>query len=202
MHTLTRLFPCFACCLLTFATAERVVAEENPIYVISTSHGDITVEIFADTAPISARNFGDYVKAGAYDGTIFHRVISNFMIQGGGYTVDMKKKPTNRPIKNESNNGLKNEKLTLAMARTGDPDSATSQFFINVTDNGFLNREEARDGFGYAVFGKVIAGQDVVEKIRNVSTKSIPSMGMTDVPAEPVVMKKVALKQEQKQEAK
>src|SRR5262249_10381840 len=146
----------------------------NPMVVLSTSMGDIKIEVFADKAPVSAQNFLDYVKAGYYDGTIFHRVIPGFMIQGGGLTADMKdKREGQKPaIKNESSNGLKNEVGTLAMARTSVPDSATSQFFINVKDNEFLNKEKAQDKVGYAVFGKVVEGMDVVKKIEQVKTTS------------------------------
>jgi cyclophilin family peptidyl-prolyl cis-trans isomerase len=144
------------------------------VVVLSTSLGDIKIEVFADKAPVSAQNFVDYVKAGYYDGTIFHRVIPGFMIQGGGLTADMKdKREGQKPaIKNESSNGLKNEVGTLAMARTSAPDSATSQFFINVKVNDFLNKEKAQDKVGYAVFGKVVDGMDVVRKIEQVKTTS------------------------------
>jgi cyclophilin family peptidyl-prolyl cis-trans isomerase len=142
--------------------------------VLSTSMGDIKVELFADKAPISTKNFLEYAKAGYYDGTIFHRVIPGFMIQGGGLNAEMQdKREGQKPaIKNESENGLKNEVGTLAMARTSAPDSATSQFFINVKDNTFLNRENAQDKVGYAVFGKVVEGMDVVKKIEQVKTTS------------------------------
>src|SRR5262245_24394223 len=146
----------------------------NPMVVLSTSMGDIKVELYSDKAPITTKNFLDYVKAGYYDGTIFHRVIPGFMIQGGGLTADMQdKREGQKPaIKNESDNGLKNEVGTLAMARTSAPDSATSQFFINVKDNTFLNRESAGDKVGYAVFGKVVEGMDVVKKIEQAKTAS------------------------------
>jgi cyclophilin family peptidyl-prolyl cis-trans isomerase len=146
----------------------------NPVVVLSTSLGDIKIEVFADKAPVSAQNFVDYVKAGYYDGTVFHRVIPGFMIQGGGLTPDMKDKREGQKaaIKNESSNGLKNEVGTLAMARTSSPDSATSQFFINVKDNDFLNKEKAQDKVGYAVFAKVVDGMDVVRKIEQVKTTS------------------------------
>jgi cyclophilin family peptidyl-prolyl cis-trans isomerase len=144
----------------------------NPMVVLSTSMGDIKIELYQDKAPITVKNFLDYVKAGYYDGTIFHRVIPGFMIQGGGLNPDMqdKREGQKAPIKNESDNGLKNETGTLAMARTSVPDSATSQFFINVKDNTFLNRESAQDKVGYAVFGKVVDGMDVVKKIEQVKT--------------------------------
>jgi cyclophilin family peptidyl-prolyl cis-trans isomerase len=144
----------------------------NPMVLLSTSMGDIKVELYQDKAPITVKNFLDYVKAGYYDGTIFHRVIPGFMIQGGGLNADMqdKREGQKAPIKNESDNGLKNETGTLAMARTSVPDSATAQFFINVKDNTFLNRESAQDKVGYAVFGKVVEGMDIVKKIEQVKT--------------------------------
>ena len=150
---------------------------------LETSAGDIVLELDAAKAPKSADNFVQYVKAGHYDGTIFHRVISNFMIQGGGMTPDRREKATRPPIPLESRNGLVNTRGTVAMARTNDPNSATSQFFINVKDNDFLNAAQSRDGNGYAVFGKVTSGMDVVDKIRNVPT------GPGDFPNEPVIIK-------------
>jgi peptidyl-prolyl cis-trans isomerase B (cyclophilin B) len=136
-----------------------------------TGHGTVTIELDADKAPKSAENFLAYVKKGHYDGTIFHRIIDGFMIQGGGFAPGMSQKPTDAPINNEANNGLKNNKYTLAMARTQDPHSASAQFFINVADNGFLNHTAPSvQGWGYAVFGKVIAGTDVVDKLGKVST--------------------------------
>ncbi|QXL83282.1 peptidylprolyl isomerase [Comamonas sp. NLF-1-9] len=133
--------------------------------------GVIVLELDDDKAPQSCANFLAYVNKGHYDGTIFHRVIKNFMIQGGGFTSDMQQKPTDAPIKNEAANGLKNDKYTVAMARTGDPHSATAQFFINVVDNDFLNHTAPTgQGWGYAVFGKVVQGQDVVDEIRKVRT--------------------------------
>jgi peptidyl-prolyl cis-trans isomerase B (cyclophilin B) len=136
-----------------------------------TGHGTITIELDADKAPKSAENFLAYVKKGHYDGTIFHRIIDGFMIQGGGFAPGMSQKPTDAPINNEANNGLKNNKYTLAMARTQDPHSASAQFFINVADNGFLNHTAPSvQGWGYAVFGKVIAGTDVVDKLGKVQT--------------------------------
>jgi cyclophilin family peptidyl-prolyl cis-trans isomerase len=180
---------------LVFATAvgclfSPAFAQEKPVYLIKTSVGDIKVELFEKEAPISAANFDSYVKDGFYDGTIFHRVIDGFMIQGGGMTPDMREKANKKPpIKNEGGNGLQNKKYTLAMARTSVPDSATSQFFINTTDNGFLDRAQSRDGVGYAVFGQVIEGQDVVDKIGKVRTGS--KGGHQDVPVEPIVIEKV-----------
>ncbi len=160
----------------------------NPVVKLTTSRGSITIELDPVKAPISTENFLSYVKAGNYDGTIFHRVISNFMIQGGGFTPEMAKKPTNKPIKNEWQNGLKNTRGTIAMARLGgDPNSATNQFFINVVDNGFLDRPQP-DGAAYAVFGKVTAGLDVVDAIRQVKTGT--KHGHGDVPVEPVTITK------------
>lgn len=156
---------------------------------IQTSKGDIQLELYAKQAPETVKNFLQYVDDKHYDGTIFHRVINGFMIQGGGFTADMVQKPTRAPIKNEAGNGLKNERGTVAMARTSDPDSATSQFFVNVVDNAFLNRAEAQDGVGYCVFGKVTKGLDVVDAIRGVATGRRGYMG--DVPVEPVVIRAI-----------
>jgi peptidyl-prolyl cis-trans isomerase A (cyclophilin A) len=158
---------------------------------LATSAGDIVVELDAAKAPKSVANFVQYVKAGHYDGTIFHRVIANFMIQGGGMTADMKEKPTRAPIPLESRNGLSNVRGSIAMARTADPNSATAQFFINVKDNAFLDAANSRDGNGYAVFGKVTAGMDVVDKIRNVKTGN--KGPHQNVPLEPVTIKKATL---------
>lgn len=159
----------------------------NPVVIISTSKGDIKVELFKNEAPITVENFLSYANDGFYDGTIFHRVIPNFMIQGGGFTPDFVQKPTKAPIKNEATNGLKNDRGTLAMARTQVVDSATSQFFINIVDNDFLNNG-ARD-YGYAVFGKVIDGMDVVDVIAGVSTANKGMHG--NVPTEDVVIESV-----------
>ena len=154
---------------------------DKPVVVLVTSLGEITLELDPQKAPISVQNFLTYVDAGFYDGTVFHRVIPNFMIQGGGMTPNLSQKPTRPPIKNEAENGLKNDAGTIAMARTSAPDSATAQFFINLKDNDFLNHG-ARD-FGYAVFGHVTHGMDVVRKIGAVPT------GANDVPVEPVLLK-------------
>ncbi len=154
---------------------------------ISTSMGDIVVELDAARSPKTVANFEQYVKAKHYDGTIFHRVIDGFMIQGGGMTPDLKEKPTRAPIALESRNGLRNERGTIAMARTPAPDSATSQFFINVKDNAFLDQPNSPDGNGYAVFGKVLSGMDVVDKIKVTPT------GPGNVPQTPVVINKITL---------
>lgn len=157
------------------------------IIILHTNFGDITLELDAAKAPKTTANFVEYVKSGHYDGTIFHRVINNFMIQGGGFDKNMKQKPTRAPIANEANNGLKNLTGTIAMARTSDPHSASAQFFINVKDNDFLDfRNETTQGWGYAVFGKVTQGMDVVNKIKVVNTSN--SGGHGDVPMEPVII--------------
>jgi cyclophilin family peptidyl-prolyl cis-trans isomerase len=156
---------------------------------LNTSMGAITVELDKEKAPVSSENFVKYVESGHYNGTVFHRVIDGFMIQGGGFTKDMQQKPTLSPIKNEAANGLKNDVYTLAMARTGVRDSATAQFFINVKANDFLNyRDETPQGWGYAVFGKVVEGQDVVDKIKKVATGNAGPH--QNVPLEPVVIEK------------
>ncbi len=159
--------------------------------LMSTSLGDIKIELYEKEASETVKNFLSYVNDKFYDGTIFHRVIAGFMLQGGGFTENMEQKPTKPPIKNEGGNGLKNDTYTLAMARTSVPDSATSQFFINVKNNDFLNRDKSQDGVGYAVFGKVIEGMDVVKKIEQVQTGR---KGMySDVPVEAVVIKSVTV---------
>ncbi|WP_025871312.1 peptidylprolyl isomerase [Methylobacillus glycogenes] len=159
---------------------------------LHTNFGEITIELDAEKAPITAANFEQYVKDGFYDNTIFHRVIDGFMIQGGGFTADMQQKPTNAAIKNEANNGLQNKTYTLAMARTPAPDSASSQFFINVADNDFLNfTAPTSQGWGYAVFGKVTAGTEVVDQIRKVKTGS--KNGHQDVPNEPVIIERAEI---------
>ena len=181
------------------AVASEKKAEErkNPMVVMETSLGTIKIELLEDKAPITVKNFLEYVDDGYYDGTVFHRVIGNFMIQGGGFTPDMKQKDTKPPIKNEADNGLENKRGTLAMARTNVVDSATSQFFINVVDNEFLNHQEkSAQGYGYAVFGRVVEGMDVVDKIKTVSTTT---KGFhQDVPEEPVIIKSVKRVEEEK----
>lgn len=181
--------------LLVLITTSAWAEEAKPRVKIETNMGDILLELDAEKAPLTTQNFLDYVKNGFYDGTIFHRVISNFMIQGGGFTEQFQKKATNAPIRNEANNGLKNDRGTIAMARTSDPHSATSQFFINVVDNGFLDyRSQTARGWGYAVFGKVVEGMDVVDKIRKVQTGSKGPF-TRDVPQIAVVMRKVSVVQ-------
>jgi cyclophilin family peptidyl-prolyl cis-trans isomerase len=160
----------------------------NPVVIVETSMGNITIELDAENAPNSAANFLAYVEDGYFNDTTFHRVIPGFMIQGGGITEDMSDKPSKRaPIQNEANNGLKNDRGTLAMARTNDPHSATSQFFINLKDNAFLNfRSESTQGWGYAVFGKVVDGMDIVDDIARVRTGT--KGGHQDVPLEPITI--------------
>ncbi|MHC1741649.1 MAG: peptidylprolyl isomerase [Syntrophobacteraceae bacterium] len=162
----------------------------NPLVILQTSEGTIKVELWADKAPMSVKNFLRYADEGFYDGTIFHRVINGFMIQGGGFTVDMKQKEAHEPIKNEAAADVKNERGTLAMARTNVVDSATAQFFINVNNNENLNhRDETPRGFGYAVFGKVIEGMDVVDRIKAVPTTTVGPF--QNVPTKPVLIEKV-----------
>ena len=160
--------------------------------ILQTSMGEIHITLDAEKAPITVKNFTDYVEDGFFDDTIFHRVIPNFMIQGGGMTEDMQQKTTKANIENEAKNGLKNTKYSIAMARTMAPHSASSQFFINVADNEFLNYP-GQDGWGYCVFGKVISGQEVVDKIQLVETINLG--GHADVPAEPVVINKVFIQE-------
>jgi peptidyl-prolyl cis-trans isomerase A (cyclophilin A) len=174
-------------CLLA-ATALPAAAQTVRL---ATSMGDIVVELDQGKAPKSVDNFVQYVKAGQYDGTVFHRVIPGFMVQGGGMTPDLKEKPTRAPIPLEAKNGLSNTRGTLAMARTMDPNSATAQFFINVQDNPFLDAANSRDGNGYAVFGKVVQGMDVVDKIKAVPTGN--KGPYQDVPLQPVLIKKASV---------
>src|SRR3989338_5489509 len=173
---------------LTLASTQLALAQNVKI---ATSMCDIVLQLDAAKAPKSVDNFVQYVKAGHYNGTVFHRVIDGFMIQGGGMTPDMKEKPTRAPIPLESRNGLSNVRGTVAMARTNVPDSATAQFFINVKDNAFLDAARSPDGNGYAVFGKVIQGMDVVDKIRKVETGQKGPHG--DVPVKPIVIKQATL---------
>lgn len=164
----------------------------SPRVKLQTNQGDILIELNAEKAPNTVANFLNYVNSGFYDGTVFHRVINNFMIQGGGFEAGMKQKPTEAPVKNEADNGLKNNKYTLAMARTSDPHSATAQFFINVADNDFLNfTAPTSNGWGYAVFGQVIEGTDIVDKIKGVRTGN---KGFhQDVPVDDVVIEKATV---------
>ena len=181
-----RIWLCYA---LAGAALSGVAATKA---VVKTSFGEIELELDETRAPVTVTNFVTYAKGGFYDGTIFHRVIDGFMIQGGGFTKGMQQKPTRPPIKNEAGNGLKNLKYTIAMARTAVVDSATAQFFINVKDNVFLDhRSEDMRGFGYAVFGKVTKGTEVVDKIAKVKTGNVGFFG--DVPIEPVVIEKVTI---------
>jgi cyclophilin family peptidyl-prolyl cis-trans isomerase len=184
--------PVMAMVALLALAAGIAGAEQKKVYpmvVLETSKGNIEIELYPDKAPITVQNFLYYVDNKFYDGLIFHRVIETFMIQGGGFTTDMTQKAAKPAIENEAGNGLANEKYTIAMARTNDVNSATSQFFINTADNMFLNhKNETPQGFGYCVFGKVVAGEDVVDAIAQVKTGM--KNGMNDVPVEPVVIKK------------
>lgn len=166
-------------------------AAENPLVVLETTKGDITLELFSERAPITVKNFLSYVDEGFYEGTIFHRVIPGFMIQGGGLTADMTRKTTKAPIKNEADNGLANERGTLSMARTQSVNSATSQFFINVADNDSLNHGVR--GYGYAVFARVVDGMDVVDSIAEVPTGTFE--GRRNVPEQPIVIERAVRKE-------
>ena len=178
----------FAVFLVAAITGSSRSAQANPRVLLKTNMGEITLELFPDKAPLTVKNFLHYVNSGHYNGTIFHRVINGFMIQGGGFGKDMKKKgQTLAPIKNEAGNGLKNDRGTIAMARTSVVDSATDQFFINVADNHFLNhKNNSPQGYGYAVFGRVIKGMEVVDKIKAVKTTTVGYY--RDVPASPVII--------------
>jgi peptidyl-prolyl cis-trans isomerase A (cyclophilin A) len=179
-----------AMCLLLGAASSSALAQKIQM---TTSLGEIVLELDAAKAPKTVDNFVQYVKSGHYNGTVFHRVIENFMVQGGGFAADMKEKPTRAPIGLESRSGLSNVRGTVAMARTMDPNSATAQFFINVKDNDFLNAANSRDGNGYAVFGKVISGMDVVDRIRAVRTGN--KGPFQDVPLEPVLIIKATVQE-------
>lgn len=178
--------------LAVLAGAAATASGGNPRVAFETSKGKIVIELDAQKAPKTVENFLGYVKAGHYDGTVFHRVIPGFMVQGGGFTADMTQKPTKAPVQNEADNGLKNQRGTLAMARTSDPNSATAQFFINVADNASLDHtSKTGPGWGYAVFGKVVEGMDVVDQIVAVKTGN---KGMhQNVPVEPIVIKKATV---------
>ena len=184
----------FLLALLLSVTARAADAKKSadPMVKLETNMGDIVLKLDARKAPNTVANFIQYVKSGHYDGTVFHRVIKGFMIQGGGMTPEMKEKTTQAPIRNEANNGLRNKKYTIAMARTNQPHSASAQFFINTKDNDFLDfKSETPEGWGYAVFGKVISGFDTVDKIESVLTGR---RGMhDDVPQSPVVIKKAVI---------
>jgi cyclophilin family peptidyl-prolyl cis-trans isomerase len=177
-------------------TSSANAAEKNPVVTIETSMGDIQVELFADKAPTTVKNFLSYVDDKFYDGVIFHRVIPGFMIQGGGMEPGLKEKKTKDPIKNEADNGLSNERGTIAMARTPDPDSATAQFFINVADNkkSLDHKGKRAEQFGYCVFGKVVKGMDIVDKIKEVETETRGRHG--DVPVKDVVIKSIRVAKE------
>ncbi len=183
---------CIAFFAIGLYASQSHAAVTNPAVRIETNMGDIIVRLDATKAPETVANFLSYVKSGHYDGTVFHRVIPDFMIQGGGMTEDMQEKATNAPIKNEASNGLDNDKYTIAMARTSNPHSATSQFFINVKNNDFLNyTAPTPQGYGYTVFGKVIKGQNIVDKIAGVPTTN---KGMhQDVPRSPVTIIKASV---------
>ena len=172
-------------CVVSFAAAAA-----NPQIEIRTNMGAVTVELYPENAPVTVENFLQYVKTGHYDGTVFHRVIPGFMIQGGGFTPDMREKATRAPIKNEAGNGLRHAAGMLAMARTPDPHSASAQFFINLDENPALDfRAPTREGYGYCVFGKVVSGMDVVNRIAKVTTGAKP--GHNDVPLKPVVIERI-----------
>lgn len=185
MSILNRLF-----LIAALSLSGAALAQDNPIVVMDTSEGEIRIELWADEAPVTVENFLRYIDNEFYDGLIFHRVIEGFMIQGGGFNEDMVQQSTYDPIKNEASADKENDRGTIAMARTNVVDSATSQFFINLTDNDFLNHtSEAPSGFGYAAFGEVIEGMDVVDAIARVETGRV--RGYSDVPEEPVVINSV-----------
>lgn len=191
------IFYCAMLAVLSLSSASHAASspqaeEKNPVVKLETSLGDIYVRLDNRKAPITTANFIQYVKSGHYDGVIFHRVIKNFMIQGGGLGPDMKEKRASAPIRNEANNGLKNKKYTISMARTSDPHSASAQFFINTHDNDFLDfKAETPEGWGYAVFGKVIKGEEVVDSIEKAAVTS--KNGHENVPMEPIVIKKAVV---------
>ena len=181
-------------CVLPAHAATQPTEKKGSSHMIKihTNHGVITLKLDAEKAPITVKNFEEYVSSGHFSNTVFHRVIDNFMIQGGGFEPGMKQKPVNAPIKNEAANGLTNDNYTIAMARTNDPQSATAQFFINTKDNGFLNYTAPNpQGYGYCVFGKVVEGMDVVDKIGKVKTGNIGGHG--DVPTEDVIIIKAEI---------
>ncbi|WP_298266395.1 peptidylprolyl isomerase [Geobacter sp.] len=175
--------------LVIAGNADAAEKAKNPVVVMETTLGKVKIELNQEKAPVSVKNFLDYVKAGFYNGTIFHRVIPGFMVQGGGFTVDRKQKETRAPIRNEADNGLKNDRGTIAMARTASPNSATAQFFINLVNNDGLNHPNP-DGYGYAVFGKVVEGMEVVDRIAATPTQRL-NMLFADIPVTPVVINAV-----------
>ena len=183
-------------CFVVFSVVAGTARAANPVVAVETNHGTFKIELFEDKAPGTVKNFLKYAEDKHYDGTIFHRVIPTFMIQGGGFEPGMKEKKSRDPIKNEAANGLSNVKGTLAMARTNDPDSASAQWFVNLKDNTFLDKAKARDGAGYCVFGRVIEGMDVVEKIKAVETDTVK--GHENVPTKDVVIKSVKVAKEEK----
>ncbi len=187
------LLPSLAAAQQAEPTASNPFEKELPTAIMHTSRGDITVELYADQAPVTVKNFLDYARKGHYDGTIFHRVIPGFMIQGGGFDAELAQKPTEAPIINEADNGLSNQRGTLAMARTNDPDSATAQFFINVVDNPALDHRGKQSGrtWGYAVFGRVVEGMETVDEIRFVPTETRGAH--QNVPVEQVVIERVEI---------
>jgi len=190
-HKLTQFIQAIFAATLFFSTATYATDKTNMTSIkLTTNQGEITLELDAEKAPNTVKNFVTYVEEGFYEGVIFHRIIPNFMAQGGGFTSDFKQKDTNAAIENEADNGLANDRGTIAMARTGDPHSATGQFFINLADNGFLNHSsKTQQGWGYAVFGKVTDGMDVVDKMAAIPTGS-GGMFPTDVPKEEVIIEK------------
>lgn len=179
-------------CALILYTFAPALGQEKPQVKMETSKGTVVIELYGQKAPMTTANFLAYVRNGFYEGTIFHRVIRNFMVQGGGFTEEMKQKPNRPPIRNEADNGLKNNTGTIAMARTNAPHSATSQFFINVKDNHFLNhRSKSGPGWGYCVFGRVIKGMEVVRAIENSSTAAKGNHG--DVPVKPILIERMTV---------
>jgi len=187
-----KLFVVISVLVTIFTAGADMAAADNPKVEMETSKGKIVIELFAGNAPETVKNFLNYVDTKFYEGTIFHRVIPNFMIQGGGFTADMKRKSAGAPIKNEADNGLKNDRGTIAMARTNDPHSATAQFFINTINNDFLNhKSKTQQGWGYVVFGKVVAGMDVVDAIS--STKTVMRGMYRDVPDEIIEIRSTVL---------
>ena len=183
-------------CFVVFSVVAGTARAANPVVVVETNMGSFKIELFEDKAPGTVKNFLKYAEDKHYDGTIFHRVIPTFMIQGGGFEPGMKEKKSRDPIKNESSNGLSNLKGTIAMARTGEPNSATAQWYVNVKDNTFLDKAKAADGVGYCVFGRVIEGLDVVDKIKAVDTDTVKSF--ENVPTKDVVIKSVKVVKEEK----